>query len=162
MSKKPPLLIHSSVEGLSIAHVIQVNLDRVCACKVWNQGVFAPGRSNIDSILNEAQAHDYAVIVITADDTKNRRGVEERSPSDNVILEVGLYIGILGLRRTFIVCDRDEQPKLPTNLDGIGVITYSLVGHSSLRAALGAACTEIEELIRNDWILGPPPPVKVV
>lgn len=162
MNDKPPVLINSSVEGLEIAFAIQFNLDRSCACQVWNQGLFKLGRSNIENIIAGARVNGFAIVAITADDVKTRRGESGHSPSDNVILELGLLIGILGLDRTFIVYDRDANPMLPSDLDGVGIATYSLEGHSDKRAALGAACTEIAELIRNSLAVDRPPRLKIV
>ncbi len=46
-------------------------------------------------------------------------------PRDNVIFESGMFMGKLGRRRTFLVCDVDDKIKLPSDLKGLTCVTYS-------------------------------------
>lgn len=156
MADKPRVFIGSSSEGLTVARAIQFNMDHIAACTIWNQGVFGLGLANIENLINAARNTEFAVLVITPDDHKSRRGRFGYSPRDNVIFELGLFMGVLGRSRAFIVYDRDRKPMLPTDLDGMGIATYSLDGHSSVRAALGAACTEIEEMITREMVADRP------
>lgn len=150
MSEKPKVFIGSSSEGLTVARAVQFNMDHVAACTIWNQGAFGLGLSNIENLISAARGSQFAILIVTADDYKNRRGRLGYSPRDNVIFELGLFMGILGRSRTYIVYDRDRRPMLPSDLDGMGIATYSLDGHSSVRAALGAACTDMEEMIQRE------------
>jgi len=146
---RPRVFIGSSAEGLAIARAIQANLDRFAACTIWTQGVFGLGLTNIENLVNATRRHDFAILVASADDIVNRRGRSNATARDNVIFELGLFMGALGRDRTFVVFDRDRRPLLPTDLDGLGGADFSMVGHSDPISALGAPCTAIERMIRD-------------
>ena len=73
------------------------------------------------------------------------------SPRDNVIFELGLFIGRIGRRRSFLVEPRGEEAKLPSDLSGITSITYKY-DRKDLAAALGPACKRVRDIIKE---LGP-------
>jgi len=101
----------------------------------------------LDSLMSSADRFDFAVLVLSADDLLVSRGEVQASPRDNVLFELGLFIGRLGRDRTFIVNDRNAPPKLPTDLAGITTVTFQLHESGNLQAALGATCTKIEQAI---------------
>lgn len=144
---RPQIFIGSSSESLPVAKAIQANLDMTAACTIWTQGVFGLSVSNIENLIDAANNFDFAVLIASSDDMRYKGGSNGYVPRDNVIFEIGLFLGMLGRRRTFIVYDRDRKPKLPSDLDGVCTATYSRDGHSSLLPALGAACTQIEAAI---------------
>jgi hypothetical protein len=74
------------------------------------------------------------------------------SPRDNVLLELGLFIGALGRKRTFIVYDRRSGIELPSDLAGVTPATYQEHTSGNLKSSLGAPCTLIKDAIRS---LGP-------
>ena len=92
--------------------------------------------------------------MLTADDLLEKRDIIGRCPRDNVLFELGLFMGALGRNRTFIVHSRTKPPLLPTDLAGITPATFE--ERSNLAAALGPACTRSEEqadaddLVRNE------------
>ncbi len=45
----------------------------------------------------------------------------KNSPRDNVLFELGLFMGALGREHTFIVHCHDEQLDLPSDLAGVAV-----------------------------------------
>ena len=66
------------------------------------------------------QCYDFAVLVVSDDDVTTSRKSTQASPRDNVILELGLFLGALGRRRAFVVVARtdDGVPKMPSDLLG--------------------------------------------
>jgi CRP/FNR family cyclic AMP-dependent transcriptional regulator len=74
------------------------------------------------------------------------------SPRDNVIFELGLFIGRIGSKRSFLVEPRGEEVKLPSDLFGITTVPYRYTGPENLVSALGPACTCIRNIIKE---LGP-------
>ena len=64
-----------------------------------------------------------------------------QAPRDNVLLEMGLFIGALGRERTFAVFDRSVDMKLPSDLAGVTPASYAPHASGNLQASLGASAT---------------------
>ncbi len=145
MTAKPTMFIGSSTEGKDIAETIQVVLEDEVASTVWNQGVFELSGNTLEILVESLPEYDFATLVLTADDLVEKRDRAAKAPRDNVIFELGLFMGALGRRRTFVVHSRTDSPMLPTDLSGITLATYE--PRSNLDAALGPACTKIKRAI---------------
>ena len=94
MSSRPTVFIGSSSEGLDIAEAVQALLDNDCEVTVWTQGVFLLGLSNLENLTRKLGQYDFAVLVLTPDDLVKSRGVEQAAGRDNVIFELGLFMGM--------------------------------------------------------------------
>jgi hypothetical protein len=145
--RKPRLFIGSSSEGLPVAKALQVGLDHSAEVTIWSQGVFGLSHGTLEDLVRASRRFDYAILVLTQDDLTQKRGSLGNSPRDNVIFELGLFMGALGRDRSFIVYSRDADLALPSDLAGVTAATYGARSDGNLRAALGAACTEIEDAI---------------
>jgi hypothetical protein len=146
---RPRLFVGSSSEGLAVAQAVQSLLDSAAEVSVWTQGVFGLTRGTLESLVSAAGSFDFAVLVLTGDDLSISRGAAKPAARDNVLFELGLFIGALGRDRTYVVYDRTHPPALPSDLAGVTVATYMPHQDDDLRPALGAACTEIEQGIRR-------------
>jgi hypothetical protein len=108
--------------------------------KVWDKGVFNFSASYIESLEQELDRADFAVVIQTADDAGNVRNKAVNLPRDNVIFELGLFIGRLGRRRCFFFVDGDSTTKLVSDLSGVKSVEFydkspnPEVGRYSLRA----------------------------
>lgn len=101
-------------------------------------------------IQAEAPGFDFAVLVLTPDDLVNSRELETFGPRDNVIFELGLFMGRLGRSRTFILHPSAAGLKIPTDLSGVITAQYQWPRDDGNRAAaVGAACDSIRAAIRN-------------
>lgn len=140
---RPRAFIGSSSEGLTIAMAIQELLDPVAECTIWNQGVFAPSSTIIDSLQDARLLYDFAVVVLTPDDTTSKRGVVAPSPRDNLLFELGLFAGALGRARTFLVLPADSHLQLPSDLSGVTTARFRSRIDGNLVAALGPAMSQI-------------------
>lgn len=140
---RPHVFVGSSSEGLEIAKTIQLLLDPSCEVTIWNQGVFEPSTVVLDDLIEELQSCDFAVLVFTPDDLVKSRGKLSLSARDNVILELGMFLGRLGAERTFVVYDATADLKMPTDLAGITAVPYQPPQSGNWEAALGASCTRI-------------------
>lgn len=148
--RKPSMFIGSSSEGKRIAETIQMVLDEEIHCTVWNQGVFGLSGGTLESLVAAIDDYDFATLVLTPDDLLEKRDLKGRGPRDNVLFELGLFMGALGRDRTFIVHSRTTPPMLPSDLAGITPATYE--ERSNLEAALGPACTRIKRAIESKGI----------
>lgn len=142
--KRPRAFIGSSTEGLPVANAIQESLDPVADCTIWNQGVFAPSSTYIESLQDARLLYDFAIVVMTPDDTTTKRGVTAPAPRDNLLFELGLFAGALGRARTFLVLPVDGAPRLPSDLSGVTVTSYRSRPDGNRLAALGPAMSQIK------------------
>ena len=155
LPERPRVFVGSSTEGLVLAEIIQLNLDHLCEVTVWHQGVFTPGSGTLETLLSVANEFDFAVLLLTPDDFVTSRGDSSTSARDNVIFELGLFMGALGRDRTMIVYDRTSEMKIPSDLAGVTMITYQPHSSGDHEATLGAPCTRLKQQISR---LGPRAP----
>lgn len=146
---RPSVFVGSSSEGLDVARSIQALLDSDCEVKLWNQGVFGLSSGTLESLVLALDEFDFAILVLSPDDMTFSHGEEHQSARDNVLFELGLFMGALGRQRTFVVFDRTARLKLPTDLAGVTAATYEPHADGNLRAALGASSTEILERVKK-------------
>lgn len=145
---KSNLFIGSSVEGLDVAYAVQENLDHSVEVTVWSQGVFKASGGTLETLTESLNLFDYAVFVFSADDTAAIKHQNVSVVRDNVIFELGLFIGRIGKERCFFILPRGEEKlHLPTDLLGVTPLTFD--AHRSdknLVAALGPACNQIRNI----------------
>jgi predicted nucleotide-binding protein len=91
-------------------------------CSVWSQGVFDLGEHVLDGLVRKAKTVDFAILVLSPDDHVESRNAESQAPRDNVVFELGLFIGALGKDRTYMVHPDGVSLKLPS------VIVSSIFG----------------------------------
>ncbi|HEU4962720.1 MAG TPA: nucleotide-binding protein [Bacilli bacterium] len=148
VKKKPKLFIGSSVEGLSLAEGMKLNLMHDFNSVIWNEGVFRGGSLGILDLLNAVKAFDFAAFVFSPDDkvTRPTRNQEHNTVRDNVIFECGLFMGQLGLERTFfVVPSGDKSLVLPTDLTGVNPIEYEADNDLTPLSIMGSACIQIKQ-----------------
>lgn len=144
MNQRPALFIGSSAEGLSVAYAIQQNLEFDCEPTVWSQGVFQPSSTALFDLYAWTRKAEFAVFVFTPDDVVQLRGQTVPAVRDNVIFELGLFIGALGPGRCFFVLPHGSDVHLPSDLFGIEPLRYVADRRDgNLRAALGPSCNQI-------------------
>jgi steroid delta-isomerase-like uncharacterized protein len=147
-SGRPRVFIASSVEGLPIAEAIEVDLQFFADVSIWEQGVFHPSMGSLAAIDEVADQSDFAIAVLTADDLTTKRGRTYAVPRDNVIFELGFFMGRLGIERTFMVYSRADPPTLPSDLQGVTAVTYEERADGNLEAAIGPATIQIREAMQ--------------
>lgn len=150
---KPKVFVASSVEGLDVAYSIQAALQHDADVTVWSQGVFFLSVTPLDSLTEVMNASDFGIFVFSPEDEIKMRGATHTAVRDNVIFELGLFIGNLGKRRCFIVMPDNIDFHIPTDLIGVSPAKYSGDRDiSEIVAALGPACHEIRKAIKLQGI----------
>lgn len=86
--------------------------------------MFGPSRIPLEDLIRQTREADFALFVFGPDDKIASRYQEHAAPRDNVIFEMGLFLGRLGRDRVFMVKDHDVDLKIPTDLVGLRPITY--------------------------------------
>ncbi len=152
---KPKIFIGSSVESLDIAYALQENLEHDAEITVWSQGIFDLSRYSLDTLTDVLEGFDFGIFVLAPDDIIKMRDKEYQTIRDNVIFELGLFIGKIGKERNFIVIPRDQEDfHLPTDLLGLTPATFEPNREDkNLNAALGPACNKIKKAIQNQGVI---------
>jgi hypothetical protein len=90
----------------------------------WQEGVFSFSSAYIESLENELDRADFAIVVLTADDSGSVRKTEVNLPRDNVIFELGLFAGRLGRKRCFFFIDGESDTKIASDLSGVKPVKF--------------------------------------
>jgi hypothetical protein len=147
----PRVFIGSSSESLDLAKAIQHNLGNTADCVIWKQNFFKPSTYPLEQLETEVGNFDFGIFVFSPDDLVRIRNKHFFAVRDNVIFELGLFIGRIGRRRNFIVVPKDT-PKLRLPSDLLGLKNVSYDPHRSDEnwvAAIGTACYLIETTIKE-------------
>lgn len=148
---KPRLFVGSSVESVNIAYAAQQNLHSAAEVTVWDQGIFQLSITALESLLQVLDTCDFGMFVFSPEDVVRIRGEENRAVRDNVIFELGLFVGALGRERCFIlVPDNSRDLHVPTDLIGMTPATFETDRtDGSFQAATAPACHTIRETIER-------------
>ena len=121
--KKPRIFLGSSGKQAKLLQAITRGLKDIADVEPWTT-TFNPGRSTLDRLVELSQEVDFAAFVFAQDDwtTTDASQSGQASPRDNVVFEAGLFGGVLGMRRTFILHANDS--KLPSDLLGLTSVRY--------------------------------------
>jgi len=115
---KPRIFIGSSSEGLAIAEKLKAEFSKWAECDIWNEaGIFEINKGYLEQLLEHLNLYEYGVMVATSDDEVTARRETKMAPRDNVVFELGLFMGRLGRHRAFYVFEKGT--KLPSDLQGI-------------------------------------------
>ena len=158
-ARREKAFIGSSTQGLPVARTLQSLLKNELRCVVWNQGtVFGIGDATIEALEKAVHDFDFGIFVFTPDDTLVKKGVEQPVARDNVLFELGLFIGKLTRKRAFVVNPAKRAVSLPTDLLGMITATYDPselptplddADDESLAIALGPVANDILNAVRR-------------
>jgi len=146
---KPRMFIASSVEHLDLAYAAQEGLEHNVEVTVWSQGVFKPSRTAMASLIDQLDESDFGLFVLAPDDITEIREASNKTVRDNVIFELGLFVGRLGSDRCFLIVPRGvEDLHLPTDLLGLTPATFDPDRQDgNMSASLGPACNRIRKAV---------------
>lgn len=147
---KPKIFIGSSREGIAIANAIHANLTYEAECTVWKDGVFQPSSSTLIDLMRILRTSDFAIFVFSPDDISIMRDNMDQVVRDNVLFELGLFIGRLGQERCFFLVPDSGSMRLPTDLFGVNPTRYeSGRSDSNWEAAVNPACMQILRVVNK-------------
>jgi len=147
-NSQPEVFIGSSKESLPVAREIQSGLSHDgMLVSVWTDGVFRASWSVIDGLLQAVKRSDFAILVLTGDDSVVSRDLKKAAPRDNCVFELGLFMGALGRDRTFIVKPRGDDIKIPSDLLGLIPLEHPLGDPSTLTSRIAPVCNELRKMV---------------
>ena len=124
---KPRIFLGSSGKQTKLLQALTRGLEDVAHVDPWTTS-FNPGTTTLERLLELAHEVDFAAFVFAKDDWTSAGPAApspdggQDSPRDNVVFEAGLFGGVLGMRRTFILHARGS--KLPSDLLGLTCVRY--------------------------------------
>jgi predicted nucleotide-binding protein len=142
------LFVISASEALKVARCIEdcFKTDSFVT-RVWDKGVFAASSYPIEALDAALNDSDFALAITHGEDEGTSRGKTSPIPRDNVLIELGFFMGKLGRRRTFILKPQEVPLKLPSDLSGLTTLGYRANGRGALKDKLAPACDDIRKII---------------
>jgi hypothetical protein len=160
---KPRIFLGSSAKQTKLLQALTRGLEDIAQVEPWTAS-FNPGTNTLDRLLELTREVDFAAFVFARDDwTSNSpspasreagdatatAAVGQAAPRDNVVFEAGLFGGVLGMRRTFIL--HASGAKLPSDLLGLTCIRY---GEETTSAEMRGINEKIRKAIESEGRLG--------
>ena len=108
---KPTLFIGSSTESKWLMHEIQTNLSEYCDVQPWDKDVFNPGDFPLEALHREVIRSDFALLIVYPDDKIIKCKKSGFAARDNILFELGLFLGILGRYRSFCLSVTDKRKR---------------------------------------------------
>src|SRR5205085_3158980 len=96
LEKLPKVFVGCSTEARRAAQAVQNNLRSIAFTKIWWQNTFELSHSTIEDLIKDAPKYDFAIFILSPDDVSISRAVQQDAPRDNVIFEIGLFMGVIG------------------------------------------------------------------
>jgi CRP/FNR family cyclic AMP-dependent transcriptional regulator len=144
---KPILFIGSSSESLPLAKAFEAAIPTgVAETRLW-PGIFKASNFPIDDLAAQVHVCDFAVMVAAPDDRVLSRWRPSTAPRDNVIFELGLFMGKISRARTFLL--DPGTVKLPSDLKGMNTLRYK-AKEKDLAAAVARAAADLVGIIGKD------------
>jgi hypothetical protein len=147
---KPRIFLGSSGKQAKFIQALTRGLEDIARVDPWTTS-FNPGRTTLERLVELTREVDFAAFVFAQDDwtavntsAKPSPDSGQASPRDNVVFEAGLFGGVLGMRRTFIL--HANGSKLPTDLLGLTSVRY---GEATV-AETRVICQKLSKAIENE------------
>jgi CRP/FNR family cyclic AMP-dependent transcriptional regulator len=124
-------------------------IEKACADQftivTWKEGGLQGANYSIASLEHVLDQSDVAIAIAEP-------SVEGLHGRDDIIFELGFFMGRLGRHRTFLIEPRGEKMELPPELAGVNTLTYPHHPGGDLTEALAPVCAKLTRLIAE---LGP-------
>lgn len=143
---KPRLFVGSSVDDLLVASALGALIEKEVDVLTWTEDVFTLSPSVLGGLQQSIASADLAIFVATP-----ASGIKELS--SNLIVELGICIGLLGAQRTAVVSEARMPADLPSDVRGLTYFIFPRTRRADdLRRNLRSTARKIREWARK---LGP-------
>ncbi len=133
---KPRIFLGSSGQQADLLDSLTRGLEDIADVEPWTT-TFNPGTSTLQRLVDLTHEVDFAAFIFAQDDwTSHGEAPGQASPRDNVVFEAGLFGGVIGMKRTFIL--HANGAKLPSDLLGLTCVRYA-----------ETTSAEVEEIIQK-------------
>ncbi len=143
---RPRLFIASASSNIKFVEALRDSLSTILETDAWTDGMFFAGKVTLDVLHSIVRKNEFAVCVFGGPGTTNH----------NVLIELGMFLSVNGVGRTFIVLWGDSH-NVPSDLAGVTYIRIpSKYKNSHEAAAFGFRLIRdaISQLWRESGIYG--------
>jgi len=165
MSTLPPkVFVGSSSEAKDIANAFCRALsDTATLIPWWQSSTFETMHATLDGLRKAADEYDFGLFILTPDDEIESKGKRGKSARDNVLFELGLFLGTLGPDRTFAVMQdthsEEKRVKVPSDLAGVTIPRFTNRNEDDLIASVNSVAHQFRRVIRKQG--RKPLPIKI-
>ena len=137
--QKPKLFIGSSSEELPLAKQAKDFFSADFDVTIWEEkavdkAVFRINQNFFFELLTASLKFDFGLLIGTADDKIVVRGEEKMTPRDNILFELGLFTGRLGVNNCAFLVDKNIS--VLSDMAGISLVSFDHEDASSIDRAL--------------------------
>jgi len=146
--RKKRVFIGSSSEEAKLADAAKKILEKDFDVVIWNDSiwdtaVFKINNNFLNDLLKASLQFDFGLLLGTTDDEVTYRENVMMQPRDNVLFELGLFIGRLGLSKCAFVIDKEL--KVLSDISGISLARFQKGDVNSFLTAIG----QVSDLFKN-------------
>ncbi len=82
-------------------------------------------------LLNAAKSCDKAIVLYSLNDKRITRGAlgYKKVARENVVFELGLFVGLFGFKRTLVIRSESTKIDLPSDIRNIEYVNFSFKGN---------------------------------
>ncbi len=137
--RKKRIFIGSSSEELALAEIAKSILEPEFEVTIWNDpmwdtSVFKINSNFLYALIKASLEFDFGILLGTSDDKVSVRGTEVLQPRDNILFELGLFIGRLGLSKCAFVVEKEL--KILSDIKGFSLAEFSKKESGSYEVAI--------------------------
>jgi len=148
-NEKPSVFIGSSTESYEIAEAVEVNLQGEAEVTLWKD-TFTPGTPILEDFQYKKDIFDFAIFIFNDDDIIITRNDICHTVRDNVVFELGLFIGALGYERVFVLYPNKKKLKIFSDYKGVTYLSFDIQRQdNNLISGVRPACTKIKAIIKK-------------
>ena len=143
------------MNGTKVADALYGLLNDKYKVTLWEGAPFSPSKPLVNSIISIADEVDLAIFVFPYQDICTFYLDEDKLRS-NLLFEVGLFVGALGLDRIFLILPNQDSfellthpEKVPSPLEGLPTFFYDARKNEDLHVALSPVVSRIDSMISN-------------
>lgn len=146
--RRKRLFIGSSSEELKLAELAKQVLEKDFDVTIWNDtiwdsSVFKINQNFLNDLLKASLQYDFGLLLGTGDDKVEYRGKEVVAPRDNILFELGLFMGRLGISKCAFVVEKEL--KLLSDISGITLSSFEKGNIGSFVASI----EKVKDLFKN-------------
>lgn len=151
----PKLFIISSSEAIAVAEELRRQLEHDVFSTVWNNGVFFAGGYPLEALEKAVSESDFAIAIAQPDDVIRSRKKMQPTLRDNVLFELGLFMGKLTRHRAILIHPKVRNLKIPSDLHGLTLLSYPPDSPPDLADRLKPACDDIRKIVKLHGVRKP-------